>query len=257
MEITVPWDRKPGMRSEERKVKFGPIEFKDFRLSHRNPVLLIALSFVPGGTTESRPALQCRVSAPPLRRVPEGRLKRLACAPPETGVSLLELPFHTRGGIVCRPSSVPPGREAFPHQPGTEVPGYFQPSLPGRRAANGADVLYGMSVNGNWGTRQRSCPHNFIPSALLTVDISRGKAGDEVQLRRQGTFPSATWEREIRNGGSPMFIPAQSTTRAVIPYHLNVCLFPLVPPSPVAASTDPRRAIGARGFHPRRCLRKN
>ena len=62
----IPWDRKPEMLSEERMVDFGPIGFKDFRLSHRNPMLLITLSFVPGGTTESSPALQCRVPAPPF-----------------------------------------------------------------------------------------------------------------------------------------------------------------------------------------------
>ena len=64
-------------------------------------------SFCPSGTTESSPALQCRVNVPKALR-PGGTLE------------LTTLDVAAKPGA----SNVRPGRKTWPVQPGTEVPGY-------------------------------------------------------------------------------------------------------------------------------------
>ena len=73
---------------------------------------ILDFRFCPGGTTESSPALQCRVPVPKAVR-PGGTLE------------LTTLDVAAKPGA----SNVRPGRKTWPVQPGTEVPGYFQPSL--------------------------------------------------------------------------------------------------------------------------------
>ena len=121
---------------------FGPIEFEDIWLSHRNSVLLIALSFVPGGTTESSPALQCRVPAPPAVR-PGGTLEA-PCTCAHGGQPMLRpsCPSLPEVASCAAPQASLRDAPPFHHQPGTEVPGYFQPSLPGRRGPRVPDVLW-------------------------------------------------------------------------------------------------------------------
>ena len=84
--------------------------------------------FVPVGTTESSPALQCRVPSPASSR-PGGTLEApRTCALAVASSTALQASLG---------DALP-----FPHQPGTEVPGYFQSSLPGRRRPRVPDVLW-------------------------------------------------------------------------------------------------------------------
>ena len=97
--------------------------------------------FVPGGTTESSPALQCRVPASPSSR-PGGTLE----APCTCALEGQALPRRNCRSLSAEASGTALQaslRDATPfhHQPGTEVPGYFQSSLPGRRRPRVPDVL--------------------------------------------------------------------------------------------------------------------
>ena len=176
------------MRSDERKIDFGPIEFKDFRLSHRISRSSSAASeqkctccpTEPGAfdrfclsSREGRLRVARHFSAGyrlPLRRVPEGRLKCLARA-------LLEACRCFAGTAVHYPRwhRVPP----FKRPSGTQRLSIPNPALKCRATFNRPyrdeerpRVPDGMAVNFYWGT-----PLLGAISIACVLSVAEGNRG--------------------------------------------------------------------------------
>ena len=126
-------------------------------LSHRTPALLIALSFVPEGTKESSrtlvPGTGSFSSRPWTLEALSRALLEARCR--WAGAAVPSPRWHSSTALQASLRDAPP----FHHQPGTEVPGYFQPSLPGRRAAKGVDVLWDDCIS----FRARMMLSKFFP----------------------------------------------------------------------------------------------
>ena len=127
--LAAPGSRHP--MTSKQKCRRSPTEIDAFK----GPV------FVPGGTTESSPALQCRVPASPWSR-PGGTLEApRTCAFGGQPLLLRNCRFLPAAASCTALQASLRDATPFHPQPGTEVPGYFQSSLPGRRRPRVPDVL--------------------------------------------------------------------------------------------------------------------
>ena len=132
--------------------------------------------FVPVGTTESSPALQCRVPAPLSARPSEGRLKRLARA-------LLEASRCFAGTAVPYPRwhRVPP----FKRPSGTRRLSITNPALKCRATFNRpyrdeerpmVPISYGMAVSCTWECSSRGSCTSSLPFSSCRIDQVRRSA---------------------------------------------------------------------------------